>query len=85
MTKKGKVGEIKPRFQLSMLRGEARKRFVKAILILLAAFLTFGGPTYLIYALNRWGVPHAFLILLGLASLLLGLGLFMQIGKEEKI
>ena len=66
-----------------MLTGEAWKRFVKVMLTLLAAFLTFGGPTYLIYALKRWIVPQVLLALLGLASLTAGLILFMRLIGEK--
>lgn len=55
------------------------------MLTLLAAFLTFGGPTYLIYVLKRWIIPQVLLALLGLASLTAGLILFMRlIGEEGK-
>jgi hypothetical protein len=85
VTKNKERSHRKPRLRIPTLRGEARKRFVKATLTLFAAFLTFGGPTYLIYFLKRWIVPQAFLALLGLASLTAGSILFMRlIGEERK-
>ena len=59
------------------------KRTVRAILIFLAALLTFGGPTYLMYVLESLGVPHLLYILLGLASFTAGVILFMHLIREE--
>lgn len=70
--------------QKPRLTGEERKRFVKATLTLLAAFLTFGGPTYLIYVLKRWIIPQV-LALIGIASITAGLILLIRlIGDEGK-
>jgi len=74
----------KPRLRIPTLTGEARKRFVQVMLTLLAAFLTFGGPTYLIYVLKRWIIPQVLLALLGLASLTAGLILFVRLIGEGK-
>jgi hypothetical protein len=62
-----------------------KERFVRAVLMLLAAFLTFGGPTYLLYVLQRLAVPTPLLILLGLASFTVGIILFAYLleGKEK--
>lgn len=64
---------------------ETQKRSVKAGLTLLAAFLVFVGPTYLLYALQQVAVPYSLLALLGLASFIVGLFLFMRLmkGKEK--
>jgi len=63
---------------------ETQGRLTKAILTLLAAFLTFGGPTYLIYFLKRFAIPYPFLVLLGLASLTAGIMLFMHLFRRKE-
>ncbi len=63
---------------------ETQRKSVKAGLTVLAAFLVFGGPTYLVYALQRVAVPYPFLALLGLASFIVGLFLFTRLMKEKK-
>ncbi len=60
-------------------------RTVKVILILLAAVLTFGGPTYMIYVLERLGAPHLLYVLLGLAAFTAGVLLFMRLIEEEQL
>ena len=64
-------------------RGE-RKGALRAILILIAAILTFGGPTYFLMILKRLDVPQPLLVLLGLASLTLGTVLLAKFIKEEE-
>ena len=59
------------------------KRTAKAVLIFLAALLTFGGPTYMMYVLERLGVPYLLYILLGLASFTTGVILFTRLIREE--
>ncbi len=59
------------------------ERIMRALLIFLAALLTFGGPTYLMYLLERLGVPYLLYILLGLASFTVGVLLFMHLFREE--
>lgn len=69
---------------------ETQKKFVGAVLMVLAPFLVFIGPTYLIYVLQRVlqrmavPVPYYLLVFLGLASLVAGLFLFARLlkGKE---
>lgn len=63
---------------------ETQKKSVKAGLTVVAAFLVFGGPTYLVYVLQRVDVPYPFLALLGLASFIVGLFLFMRLMKEKE-
>jgi len=59
-------------------------RTAKAILTFLAALLTFGGPTYLMYVLEKLGVPYLLYILLGLASFTAGVILLIRLfGKEN--
>ena len=43
-----------------------------------------GGPTYLIYILQRFGVPYLLLILIGLGSFIIGILFFMGLTKEEE-
>jgi len=64
-------------------KGEGKGVF-RAILILIAAILTFGGPTYILMILNRLDVPQPLLVLLGLASLTLGIALLAKFVKEEE-
>jgi len=62
----------------------ARKRYVKLMLTLLAAFLTFGGPTYAMYILKRFVLPYVLLVLFGLASFTAGIVLFAYLFKGER-
>jgi len=62
-----------------------QRRVVNVLLIVLAAFLMFGGPTYLLYAVLPLPIPYSFLVLLGLASFAVGIFLFLRLhGKESK-
>ena len=63
----------------------SRERFVRALLMFLAAFLTFGGPTYLLYVLQKFVSLRPLLLLLGLASFVMGIILFAYLleGKEK--
>jgi len=64
-------------------KGEGKGVF-RAILILIAAILTFGGPTYILMLLQRLDVPQPLLALFGLASLTLGTVLLAKFIKEEE-
>jgi len=66
------------------LSRETRKKSVNAGLMVLAAFLVFGGPTYLLYALQGVAVPYPFVAVFGLACFVVGLFLFLRLlkGKE---
>ncbi len=61
-----------------------KEKLLKATQILLAAFLMFIGPTYLLYILQRMGVPHALLLLTALSSFTAGLILIFHLAREEK-
>ena len=61
------------------------KKAVRALLTLVAAFLTFGGPTYLFYIVEELGVPHLLSLLIGLASFTVGVALFVYLLKGEKV
>lgn len=63
-----------------------KERFVRAALTLIAAALTFAGPTYLLYVLRRFALPSILLLLLGLAFFTVGIMLFVYLLKgEEKL
>lgn len=68
----------------SLSSKEAQRRFLKAVLTLLAAFLTFGGPTYLMLILERLKLPYPLLVVVGLSSFTAGVILFTRLIKEEK-
>ncbi len=51
--------------------------------MLLAAFLVFGGPTYLMYALQQVIALYPLVLLLGVASFIVGLLLFTRLIKEK--
>lgn len=60
-----------------------KEKFLKATLTLLAAFLMFAGPTYLLYILQKLGVSHVLLVLFALASFTAGVILVFHLTKEE--
>jgi len=62
---------------------KGQKRFAKALLMLFAAFLIFGGPTYLLYILDRLGIPRLPLLLVGPTAFAAGVILFAHLSKEE--
>jgi len=62
---------------------KGQKRFVKGFLMLFAAFLIFGGPTYLLYILDKMGLPRLSLLLIGPAAFIAGVILFARLSKEE--
>ncbi len=59
------------------------KRVIKVFLTLLAALLTFGGPTYAMSVLENLGVPHLLYLLLGLALFTAGVILFIRLFGEK--
>jgi len=58
-------------------------RFGKIVLILLAAVLMFGGPTYLLYV-SRRVIPFPFLELLGVILFIIGLYIFLRVYEEKE-
>jgi len=60
------------------------KAWIRSILTVFSVLLMIGGPTFLIYILQRFGVPHPLLILIALASFTIGALLFTGLAKEEK-
>ncbi len=68
-------------FLRSLKKGQ--KSFAKALLRLLAVFLIFGGPTYLLYVLDKLEVPRLLVLLVGLAAFTAGVFLFVYLSEEE--
>lgn len=58
--------------------------FAKAALTIFAVLLIFGGPTYLMYILQRLGIPPVLFTIVGLASFTAGIILFMHLAKKEE-
>ncbi len=56
--------------------------FAKAALTIFAVLLIFGGPTYLMYILQRLGIPPVLFTIVGLASFTAGVILFMHVARE---
>jgi hypothetical protein len=66
---------------------EEQRRILRAALIFVAAFLIFGGPTYLVYVMqNVGGLPYSIMVLGGLIAFVVGvLLLWRLIGKQTKL
>jgi len=62
---------------------KGQKNFAKALLRLFAVFLIFGGPTYLLYILDKLEIPRLPVLLVGLAAFTVGIILFVNLSKEE--
>lgn len=60
------------------------ERMFRAFLIVIAGLLTFAGPTYMMYILERFGVPYFLYILIGLASFTAGVILFLHLFRKEQ-
>lgn len=61
-----------------------KEKLLKATLTLLAAFLMFAGPTYLLFILQRIGAPHLLLVLFAIASFITGLILVLHLSRKEE-
>ena len=57
--------------------------FFRAMLTVIAALLTFTGPTYLLYALQKVGTPYTLSVLAGLACFALGIAIIAYLSKKE--
>jgi len=78
------VGSLTLAFAMSAR--EEQKRCFKALVTLASVFLMFGGPTYLIYALQAMKVPYSYAALIGLASFIAGIVIFLRfVIKETKL
>lgn len=62
---------------------ETKRTSIRVFLMLLAAFLVFGGPTYLMYVLQQVITSYSLVLLLGITSFIAGLLLFMRLIKEK--
>jgi len=62
---------------------ETKRRSFRAFLMLLAAFLVFVGPTYLMYALQQVVSLYPLIVLIGITSFIAGLLLFTRLIKEK--
>ena len=63
---------------------KGQKNFAKALLRLFAVFLIFGGPTYLLYILDKLEIPRLFILLIGLAAFAAGIVLFVYLSEEKE-
>lgn len=63
---------------------EEQRRSIKAALTLIAAFLVFGGPTYLLFFLQALNLPYLLLVLIGLFSFVVGIILFTKLIEEKE-
>jgi hypothetical protein len=59
------------------------KGFTRGVLVLFAALLTFGGPTYFMLILNEASLPRFLILAAGLISMIVGLVLFTFTLKSE--
>lgn len=57
--------------------------FVKAVLTVLAMVLIFAGPTYLMYILQRAGLPALLYNIIGLAAFIAGVILFFMLRHDK--
>jgi len=60
-----------------------KSSFKGVFLTLIAVFLTFAGPTYVILLLEKLGAAHPFLTFLGFILFLAGLVLILFLVSEE--
>ncbi|MFQ6064339.1 MAG: hypothetical protein ACE5L6_02575 [Candidatus Bathyarchaeia archaeon] len=60
------------------------ERIFRAFLMAIAGLLTFVGPTYMMYILERFGVPYFLYLLIGLASFTAGVILFLHLFRKEQ-
>jgi hypothetical protein len=59
-----------------------KKQKKEKLLILLAALLTYGGPTYAMYILVRMGVSYPSISALGFSLFLVGIILFLYLFRK---
>lgn len=62
---------------------EEQKRCLKALVTLTSVFLMFGGPSYLIYALQTVKVSYSLATLIGLISFVVGIVVFLRFVPKE--
>jgi len=64
---------------------ERRTRVWKAILILLAAFLMFAGPSYVAYLVREIGVSPSYSLVFGFVLLILGVAITYRLIKSGEM
>jgi pilus assembly protein TadC len=57
--------------------------FVRTVLTVLAMLLIFAGPTYLMYILQRVGIPALLYSIVGLAAFIAGVILFFVLRHDK--
>lgn len=62
---------------------DEQKRCLDVLVTLASVLLMFGGPTYLFYALQAVEVPYALAALIGLASFVAGIAIFLRFVPKE--
>jgi len=60
------------------------KAWIRSVLTVFSVLLVIVGPTFLIYLLQEFGVPYPLFWLMGLATFIIGILLFVGLSKEEK-
>ena len=68
-----------------MSRHERRTRVWKAVLILLAAFLMFAGPSYVAYLVREIGVSPPYSLVFGFVLLILGVAITYRLIKSGEM
>ena len=68
-----------------MSKHERRTRVWKAILILLAAFLMFAGPSYVAYLVREIGVSPSYSLVFGFVLLILGVAITYRLIKSGEM
>ncbi len=68
-----------------MSRHERKTRVWKAILILLAAFLMFAGPSYVVYLVREIGVSSLYSFVFGFVLLILGIAITYRLIKSGEM
>jgi len=68
-----------------MSKQETRTRIWKTFLTLIAAFLIFAGPTYVVFLIQEIGVSYAYSVIFGVILLILGLVIVFMLVKAGEI
>ena len=75
--------ETKNRFHTGL---DVNSKFWKTILVILAAFMTFAGPTYVVYVLIRiLNIDYAISMITGFGLFVIGLALIWYLIKKKAI
>ena len=68
-----------------MSRQETMIRIRKTLLTLIAAFLIFAGPTYVVFLAQKIGISYAYSLILGIVLLVLGLIIVFRLVKAGEL